>query len=528
MKLRFLPIALLLVLVALIAFGSIPAFAQGNDFIEPPAVYEDAPGYDGVIPPSTRIYLAKTPEPPAVYVRSDEVGFSGPVVGINDPETESGLRPEEIQLAPVVRPVYDGTIQINSTIPLRIDGVETNRFPAQAGLGSVACIIDPIRYMTESERQVFDHWSDGSTDRCLTVTAPGVYSAVMSTEVLLQVRSEAKAYRRSEWVIRGTPTRLEVPQIIEGEPGVRYLFEEWRGGGETPFKPVNTIAPMRAMNLEVLWKKEFYFELKGPDNIDLMGTGWHPAGQRVVIQATLEVLSADGLTRSRFERWENINGHGVVIPSPGSAATNLIADAPHIIEARYRNEYLVTAMNPNGTFKKQWVKDGDEIVLETPPFMDIVKDQERLAFKKWEGDEMDSHKGFLVVDRPLQMNAIYDTQYMVKVSSPYGASGEGWYTEGELAEISVPGQPGGIVFLKKYFDNFPGYEADGPKLSAPVNGPLTITADYKTQIDIMILTVIVVGITGALLVYLVSQMVLKRREAPQRATRRRRMRRRLA
>ena len=62
MRLRFLPIALLLALVALIAFGSIAAFAQGEDFIEPPAVYEGAPGYDGLIPPSTRIYLAKTPE----------------------------------------------------------------------------------------------------------------------------------------------------------------------------------------------------------------------------------------------------------------------------------------------------------------------------------------------------------------------------------------------------------------------------------------------------------------------------------
>ena len=87
----------------------------------------------------------------------------------------------------------------------------------------------------------------------------------------------------------------------------------------------------------------------------------------------------------------------------------------------------------------------------------VTAEQERLSFNRWEGIDLETTKGVITVDQPVTAQAIYDTESKVTVDSPYGASGENWYKEGEIATIEVPESPSSILFLNKVFKEYQGY-----------------------------------------------------------------------
>ena len=84
-------------------------------------------------------------------------------------------------------------------------------------------------------------------------------------------------------------------------------------------------------------------------------------------------------------------------------------------------------------------------MIETPPIIEIAADQIRREFKGWEGADVAEAKGFIVADEPRKITAIYVTEFMVKVDSPYGVtSGAGWYATGDVARIRVPETPSAL------------------------------------------------------------------------------------
>lgn len=401
-------------------------------------------------------------------------------------------------------------VSSNAPFPLIINGKEVGLFPARTEVGAVICVGSRLYYSSDQERFVFQGWGQGRTSDCIVPTEAGEYRALFSQQILLQIRSKVARYAQSLWVEKGSMNLLEVPPVVEEKPGTRYIFGEWTGG-ETPFSPTNSIAVFRPMVLEIKWGKEYYITLEGPEGVPLVGFGWYPENQRVVLKAPAEVSRPDGRGRQRFKEWESLSNHATLIPNYQQPTTTITADGSYTIRAKYQQEYLLVVDNPQGNIKKVWVAEGGETTVETPPYIEVVPNQERYSFKAWEGIELGSPQGSLVVDGPRQATALYERQFKVTVSAPYGGSGDGWYTEGATATIEVPGNPSGVLFLKRAFAGFSGYAANGPTLEVAVTGPLTITANYRTQLDWKMLGLIVGVIALAYGAYLFTQRMHKRR-----------------
>ena len=393
--------------------------------------------------------------------------------------------------------------------PLVVNGVQVTRLPVEVGPGAQVCVARPLVTLGDQERSIFKIWSDGTEDECLTPTEPGEYVARFEHQVLLQILSQFKAYRDSVWVPRGKPTRLEVLSLVVESPGVRYQFEEWTFG-ENRFNPDNVITPSRPFSVEVKWTKEYFLDLVGPEGAELVGEGWHSAGSTVVLKTDATAFAQGKDARLQFSSWEITSNAAIIIPNPQRPLTSIRMGDTHTIEAVYTKAYKVVVTNPARTVHDDWVPEGEQLPVQTEETIVIAADQERLSFKGWEGAAVETAKGFVVVDGPITLNALYETQYKVNVTSPYGATGDGWYAAGEKATIAAPENPSSLLFLKKVFNGFAGYPDTGTTLTLPVEAPVTISATYRTELDLVLLTLSLAALAAVGGVYLATLYVQRR------------------
>ena len=422
----------------------------------------------------------------------------------------------------------------NVSMPLVINGSLVGDLPSSVSLGSRVCIESDFRYTAEGERYRFEGWlfeADATTNGkniaersfrnsqlsgdCIQPTHPGTYAAHYRQEVLFQVNSEAKAHRQSRWVAKGQVVEVDVPEVVEVNGHSRYRFKEW-SGGETPFMPANRIATFRPTVLEARWTPEYLVEIEGPkDSLvfiegpggsvvksedapaeGVLVSGWYPAGESLVFRAMPHIYDDAGRSRLEFEEWEMIHGPAPSVKGKDNPATAIVVKAPCRVRARYSISHLVEARNFQGLLLKAWVQEGEETDLHAPAVVDTIPDEERYVFKHWEGmDDVGVNNLQLAVDSALSLEAVYERQFMLNVKSPYGASGEGWYSEGEKALVMAPVEPQSMLFFKRQFDGFLGLGDRDSQVSKPVatievNKPMTVTAVYRSEIDQMVLAIL--------------------------------------
>ena len=406
---------------------------------------------------------------------------------------------------PVIR------VSSNAHFPLLIDGEEIVG-SATAELGSQACVTTSIGNTSEVERLTFQGWSHGPKGLCVILDEPGEFTALYQREVLLTINSQVKAFRESKWVPQGSPSLLSVPEEVVEQPGIRFLFDEW-SGGEARFSSQNRIVPNRPLTLEVFWFKEFFLEITGPAGVELVGGGWHRAGDNVVLKADMTAFSLGEDERHEFSSWEVISNPAVIIPNRQQPITSIRMDDTHIIEAKYVLAYRVVAKNELREIVNDFFTVGKDVPLDTEPTIELDPGKERLTFNRWEGVELDTPKGsVVVVNEPLIIEAIYDREFKVTVESPYGVTfGDDWYSEGEVANIKVPQNPSALFFLNRSFKGFDGHSTEGPTLNLIVTGPLTVTATYTTSVDIKILIIALLVLAALGVVYFFSQREYTRR-----------------
>jgi hypothetical protein len=395
------------------------------------------------------------------------------------------------------------TISSSSGTPLWINGVETDRLPAEVGPGSQVCVPEHKAYKSEGDRFIFQQWSTGSTDDCISPNKPGaVYRAQYKHEVLILIKSDAPGIQRSMWVTYGEPLNLDVPDVVSVSDGDRYRFQLW-SEGETPFEHSNTLAPVKPTVLEVKWAREHYINIEAPDGADIKGTGWYPDGTSLVLRAPDTLPGSSDQERWKFGSWEPDSFPAAVIQNAQMSTTALKVDGPYTVRADYDRQFLVDAQSPFGPLKHDWVKEGSDVVLEAPPTADIVADHERLVFKRWDGmDGLLSPKVTGKADKPITVTATYDRQVMLKVNAPHGAAGEGWQKAGSVATVSVPTSVAQMFLLNDSFTAFGGYPAGQASIQVLMNEPTTITALYRTEPNYLVLVLLLSLPLLSVLVYL--------------------------
>lgn len=387
-------------------------------------------------------------------------------------------------------------INSNYMVPLIVNGVEVQP-PAKASHGDIACIKEYILYIQQSKRIVFREWSDGSKDQCRTVE--GNLTAIYDMEVLLQVYTEPKPLRKSEWVKAGTLVKLYYPEIFYEDGSVRYVFESW-SSGETPFQANNTIYISEPTRLEARYIKEYLITAIG--EVKINGTGWYREGETAVLATPSVIYNSQQDERLIFTGWESIGPTPVVISNPSSPITVISVKGPYILKANYEKQYRVEVVGPRGVIFRGWVKDGETIKIQADQTINL-QEGVRLRFTGWSLPDLPSVPEIILeVRRPYNITANYVKQYYLGVESQYGASGAGWYDEGSIATVRANPQPPSNILITRKLIGYSGdceidCQTSNGAITLKMDSPKTVRTIYVTEPNFLTIGIIT-GIGGAL------------------------------
>jgi hypothetical protein len=282
------------------------------------------------------------------------------------------------------------------------------------------------------------------------------------------------------------------------------------------------------MDLEPTWVKEYLVQIEGPENVALEGTGWYEEGSPLVLRAPEVIKGGVEGERLKFASWRSVGIPVRSIPEAEKASTGVAVDGSYTVKATYDKEFLVVAQSPFGVLVRQWVKEGEPVVLEAPAIQETVPGQLRFVFQRWAGQEgLTSPKITGVADQPIAISAVYERQYLVVVEAPFGASGGGWHAAGTHITVSVPQELESKVIFKKSFKSFTGYPRGQFSVDFPVDKPTVITALYGTSVNAGILSLLLLIPLAAVILFFanrwVSYLVRRPRRLGPRTGRKRRL-----
>ena len=226
----------------------------------------------------------------------------------------------------------------DSPFPLLLDGLLAEEPVSTVKPGAQVCVQNTIAYVSQRERWVFEKWSHGSSQQCVTLTEPGVYRAMFDHEFVLHIQSDISGMKVSSWVIDGERVEVEVPEIIEEGDRTRFRFQGW-GEGESPFTAKNVLAPLVPMDLEPTWVREYFVELVGSDGVDVEGSGWYAEASILPIRAPDTVaLDIEG-ARLKFDSWQSVGAYFVEIEEPQQANRTVEVAGSYDLKATYKKQF---------------------------------------------------------------------------------------------------------------------------------------------------------------------------------------------
>ncbi len=165
---------------------------------------------------------------------------------------------------------------------------------------------------------------------------------------------------------------------------------------------------------------------------------WVPV--RTPVQLEAPEIEDDEGTRWIFERW-------TAGERPSSRTNTFVVTKPAVIEAKYREEFLVQVLETSEAAPSGggWVRAGQRMSLTTPG--EISKGpRERLRFVRWVDTngstvgikELESAVAAFPVNRPLTLKPEYALEFLVNVKNPQGVLKTTWVSSGQTLALESP------------------------------------------------------------------------------------------
>lgn len=151
----------------------------------------------------------------------------------------------------------------------------------------------------------------------------------------------------------------------------------------------------------------------------------------------------------------------------------------------YTTQYLLAVDSSGGSATPSgWYNRNANITVSASNPSNLILNASRLLFNGWSGD-MVSNSTVISIEmvKPVSLKASWITQYYVTVISPAGSpSGGGWYTQGQIATVSVQST---VQYSNGTRQIFNGWNSTSlgrnPSGKITVNSPTTLRAAWKTQ-----------------------------------------------
>ena len=321
----------------------------------------------------------------------------------------------------------DGELFFANEFPLTLDWE-----PGSSHLVTIQDIVEE----NSNTRYKFDSWkdSDTSVQREIHVDEEpetSKYIILYKKQHYLKSITEHGSVTGSGWHDEGTSVEFSVDsEIVEDKTNSnqRFLFDSWNKGDYKNLGQ-NVIDLSGPETVRAEWVPQYKLDVKSnsPD-YQPGGSGWFSEGKKAMLVAEETIESEEADTTYEFNRWVSRGPNPVVIPNAQSPITSVNVEKPYVIEAEYKKSYLVSVFTPFGNAQGGgYYKQGD--VAE-------------ISMKKTE----------VVID-PKQVRKVF----------------KGWDTHGAKTVDFAKGDPdleGSTV---------------GQNLLVFVNGPVSVTADWKSQ-----------------------------------------------
>jgi hypothetical protein len=247
-------------------------------------------------------------------------------------------------------------------------------------------------------RYVFTGWSDGDSSATRVITK-GAYTADYDEEHRLDVISAYGETQGSGWYQDGTKADFTVTDYIE-LPDTRHYFIGWSGDytGDTPSSSVLIDRPR---TITANWRDEYLLTLNS-DYGKVSGAGWYVEGDTAGFSVTDYVETPD--TRHYFTGWSGDY-------TGSSTSASLLMSEPKVVNANWRNEYLLTLNSKYGQpTGGGWYREGETASVAVAPVQGFIV---RRIFTGWSGDLTDnSTESALTMDSPKVITANWRTDFV--------------------------------------------------------------------------------------------------------------------
>lgn len=170
------------------------------------------------------------------------------------------------------------------------------------------------------------------------------------------------------------------------------------------------------------------------------------------------------------------------------STTVLVQVKVEISSQDIKGRSLEVPIKINGIITKtfnEWIDPTIDTILEAPiEFVNPNMNSTKWIFKQW-SDGYPVNSRTVNPTKSSTILAIYTPKHYVSVSSPLGkTSGEGWYAEGDTAEISIEQTALGFG-IKRVFDHWEDNNgkviSTKNRFSMPINEPASLKAVWRTE-----------------------------------------------
>ncbi len=276
--------------------------------------------------------------------------------------------------------------------------------------------------------------------------------------------------------------QLRMPRIANVSPGVREVFEGWRGSGSGSYTGNSTsitVSMYSNISETVIWQKQYMLNIISEYGsvLNVPGGTWYNAGSVARFSVNQTVLPISYGSRAMFEGWST---------NESSANGMTAINGPTNVTAYWVTQYLVNATSVYGnTLGSGWYNANSLAAVSVDTLTIPINNESRMEFIGWSNGDGGALLNVLV-SGPVFIHANYAEQYLVNFTAT-DAYGNAITPDYVVVSNQVIYGPSFLYGNTQYELQYAGFDGArmGVNRTFSISGPMSINSQlpvYKVNI----------------------------------------------
>ncbi len=343
----------------------------------------------------------------------------------------------------------------------------------------------------------FTSWSGAASgsnyaqSNAITMNGPLTATANWVTQYYLTVTSTYGSPTGQGWYTAGAQASFSVNTPASGGTGTQYVLNTWSGSGSGAYSGSSSSSAVTMNNPlteTATWVTQYYLTVNSAQSTTT-GQAWYNSGATAYAGVNSATVSGGTGTQYAFTSWS-----GAASGSNYAQSNAITMNGPLTATANWVTQYYLTVTSTYGSPTGQgWYTAGAQasFSVNTPASGGTGT---QYVLNTWSGSGSGAYSGSssssaVTMNNPLTETATWVTQYYLTVNSAQSTTtGQAWYNSGATAYAGVNSATvSGGTGTQYAFTSWSG-AASGSNYAQSnaitMNGPLTATANWKTQYQV--------------------------------------------